>query len=42
MGPNQTYKFLHKKGNHKQNEKTKNKKPMEWEKIFMNDVTDRA
>ena len=22
MGPNQTYKFLHSKGNHKQNEKT--------------------
>jgi len=26
MGPNQTYKLLHSKGNHKQNEKTKKKK----------------
>ena len=35
MGPNQTYKLLHSKGSHKQNEKT----TTDWEKIFPNDVT---
>ena len=42
MGPNQTYKLLHSKGNHKQNEKTKKKKWKDWEKIFANDVTNKA
>ena len=37
MGPNQTYKLLHSKGNHKQN-----KQPTEWEKIFANDTTDKG
>ena len=36
MGPNQTYKCLHSKGNHQQNEKT-------WmEEIFANAVTDKS
>ena len=35
MGFNQTYKLLHRKGYHKQNEKT------ECEKIFVNDVMDK-
>ena len=38
MGPNQTYKLLHSKRNHKQNEKT----PMKWEKISANNVTDKG
>ena len=38
MGPNQTYKLLHSKENHKQNEKT----TYEWEKVFANDVTQRV
>ena len=38
MGPNQTYKLLHSKGNYKQNEKT----TYEWEKVFANDVTQRV
>ena len=38
MGPDQTYKLLHSKGNHKQNEK----KPMDWEKVFANDATDKS
>ena len=35
MGSNQTFKRLHSKGNHKQNEKT------QWEKIFANDATNK-
>ena len=35
MGPCQTW-FLHSKGSHKQ------KKPMEWEKIFANDEIDKG
>ena len=37
MGPNQISKFLHRKENH-----LKKKRPTEWEKIFVNDVTDKA
>ena len=37
MGPNQTYKLLHSKGNHKMK-----RQPTEWEKIFANDVTDNG
>ena len=39
MGPNETSKLLHSKGNHKQDEKTQ---PTEWEKIFANDMTDKG
>ena len=35
----QTYKLLHRKGNHKKETK---KQPREWEKIFANDVTDET
>ena len=35
MGPNQTYKLLHRKPWGK-------KRPTEWEKIFVNDVTDKG
>uniref|UniRef100_A0A8D0U4Z1 Uncharacterized protein n=1 Tax=Sus scrofa TaxID=9823 RepID=A0A8D0U4Z1_PIG len=35
--PNQTDKLLHSKGNHK-----KKRQPIEWEKIFSNDVTDKG
>ena len=38
MEPNQTYKLLHSKGNHQQNEKT----ATDWEEIFANDVTDEG
>ena len=38
MGPNQAYKHLHSKGNHKRMKR----QPMEWEKIFANDVTYRG
>ena len=38
MGPNQTYKLLHSKGNHKQNKKT----TYGLEKIFANDVTNQG
>ena len=38
MGPNQTYKPLHSKGNHNQNKK----QTTEWEKIFANDATDKG
>ena len=37
MGPNQTYKHLHSKANHKNEETT-----YRWEKIFANDVTTRV
>ena len=39
MGPNQTYKLLHSKGNYK---KLKKKKPKEWEQYFANDATDKG
>ena len=38
MGPNQTYKLLHSKGNRKQTER----QPTEWEKIFANSVTNKG
>ena len=38
MRPDQTYKLLHSKGTHKQNEKT----PTEWAEIFENDGTNRG
>ena len=38
MGPNQTYKLLHSKGNDKQNKR----QPTEWEKIFANYVTNKG
>ena len=38
MGPNQTYKLLHSKGNHTQNKK----QPTEREKMFANDATDKG
>ena len=37
MGPNQTYKLLYNKGNHKQNEK-----PIDWEKIFANEAINKS
>ena len=39
MGPNQTYKLLHNKGNYKHNEKTIHRL---GEKMFANDVTDKG
>ena len=43
MGPNQTYKLLCIKENHKykQTEKTK-RQPTEWEKIVSNDAIDKG
>ena len=38
IGPNQIYKILHSKGNHKHNEETTE----DWEKIFANDVTNKG
>ena len=38
MGPNQTYKLLYSKENHKQNKKTANG----LGKVFANDVTDKG
>ena len=38
MGPNQTHKFLHSKGNHKK----KKRQPTEWDKIVSNNATDKA
>ena len=38
MCPNQMYNLLHRKRNHKQNEK----QPIEWKKIFANNVTDKG
>ena len=38
MGPSETSKLLHSKGNHKQDEK----QPSEWEKIFPNEATDKG
>ena len=38
MRPNQTYKLLHNKGNHKK----KKRQPMERENVFVRDVTDKG
>ena len=38
MGPNQMHKLLHSKGNHNKMKR----QPMEWEKIFTNDATDKG
>ena len=38
MGPNQTYKLLHSKGNHKQNKKT----TYRMEENICNDATDKG
>ena len=38
IGPNQIYKILHSKGNHKHNEETTE----DWDKIFANDVTNKG
>ena len=38
MGPNQTVKLLHSKGNQKENKKT----TYRWEKIVSNDATDKG
>ena len=40
MGSNQTEKFLHSKGNPKQNKMKR--QPTEWEKIFANESTDKG
>ena len=37
MGPNQTYKLLHSKRNHKTR-----RQPTDWEKTFANDATDKG
>ena len=42
MGPNQTYKFLNRKGNHKKKKKKTKRQPTEWEKIFANDASDKG
>ena len=39
MGPNQTNKLLHSKGNHKKNPK---RQLTEWEKTVSNDATDKG
>ena len=39
MGPNQTDKIMHSKGNHK---KKKKRQSTEWEKTFSNDTTDKG
>ena len=41
MEPNQTYKLLHSKENHKKKKKNR-RQPTEWEKIFANNVTDKG
>ena len=38
MGPNETSKFLHNKGNYKKMKR----QPSEWEKIFANASTDKG
>ena len=38
MGPSETYKLLHSKGNYKPDEKT----TLRWEKIFANESTDKG
>ena len=45
MGPNQTYKLLHSRGNHlKAKPKTEitKRQPMDWKKIVANDATTSA
>ena len=37
MEPNQTYKLLHSRGNHKMK-----RQPIEWEKTFANVATDKG
>lgn len=39
MGSNQTYKLLHSKGN---DFKKRKRQPMEWEKVFANDATNKG
>ena len=39
-GPDQTYKLLHSKENHKK--KKKKRQPKEWEKVFANDAIDQG
>ena len=39
MGLNQTYKHLHRRGNHL---KKKKRQPTEWEKIVSNDETEKG
>jgi len=39
MGSNQTDKLLHSKGN---DFKKRKRQPMEWEKVFANDATDKG
>ena len=41
MGPNQPYKLLHSKENHKK-KNTMKRQPTEWEKRAANDATTRA
>ena len=41
MGPNYPQELCHRKGNYTQNKQTK-KNPTDWEKIFVNDVTDKV
>ena len=41
MGPNETSKRLHSKGNYKEGKKTK-RQPSEWEKVFANKSTDKG
>ena len=41
MGPNQTDKLLHNKGNHREKKKQK-RQLTEWEKIVSNDATDKG
>ena len=38
MGPNQTYKLLHSKGNHKKIKR----QPTEWKKLFSNNAADKG
>ena len=38
MGPNQTYKFLHNNGTHNKMKR----QPIEWEKIFADDLTNKG
>ena len=42
MGPNQTYKLLYIKGNHKKKKKKKKRHSTEWEKIVANNAIDKG